>query len=230
MQTATIILTDPRTGTQNAYELDVTKAGPAPLPEGLVGPFLMSFEMEDETNHKDLFDATIWLNSKRCVAMLRRMPILAKFNAAPCINIKGKPCKPVMQENLGGYKIHLLALSVEELGASHVWFDIENGDVTAGSYCEKQKQAFPLPYYNFYNQLTMCMGGLNLSPGKPLKALYQLLSSLTTPHLTWSGAQHSQWNHDLDKRTITANEKLKLTRADIDLPDVSIKPIARISP
>lgn len=230
MQTAaTLILNNPTTGVPEAYRLNLAAVQPGAMPTHLAGPFRFLFSLTDETNHNVEFEATVFISDKRCVAFFPIFPVICKVKQAFDIR-HGE--RVAMLENYETGPTQLFTLDPQILGRTHVWIDLDGRTIMGGTYNAKTKTPANFPFYNYYDQLTVCMGNLNLPDAGPLAKLNYFVTALTTPHLTWGSAKTDGhcWNLDPDKRVITTRKAPRSTNCTYDLPDPTGKPIAIISP
>lgn len=178
---AVLLLPNQASGQHEVFEMDLTQLNPGNLPKPRVGVFRYVFSFDTGDGPED-FEATVTMNDSEIHAAFTEFPVISSIYDN--YDIMG-PQRKICEMKATGTKDRVLRLKASLFGKSHIWITITNGQAMGGTWDSTKKQPHVLPFYNFYNNGSMCMGSLALT-GKPLEDLNRLLSAYTTPHATMS--------------------------------------------
>lgn len=176
---AVLLLPSQLSGNHEVYEMDLTKLNPGNIPKPMVGPFRYVFSFDTGQGAED-FEATVVMNDASIHAAFTEFPVISSVYSGYDIN---GPQSRICEMRAANTTERVLRLKASLFGKTHIWISIANGAVMGGTYDTVKKQPSVLPFYNFYNGGTVCMGNLQMT-GKPLDDLNRFLSSYTTPHQT----------------------------------------------
>lgn len=203
------------------------------LPEHMAGPFVFEFSIGDSTGLKD-FQGRVLINDAGFVIAFKNFPVMA----ATIEELLPEALIERITEREGnGSTLKLLTLDVAETFLKGEWLVISQQEAHGGLLAflaDESGKTYTLPFYNFYENGTVCTGTIELGGG-PWQRIQNILTSRTTPHATFS--DKSLKFRPKEGRVIK-DDGGKVKNKAIDLPEVRElvkrlvchKPIGKIQP
>lgn len=229
MQVATLITTD-ASGKVYATKLIPSEEEAIELPEPLAGPFLYTFALEDKNGLQE-FSCKVLVNQNSFVVMFEIFPVLAEVKTIllPTAKIE----KFTEHEN---QEVKVGRLNIEKVYQNGKYLVISwiGGQSPMCLITDDQEKQFSIPFYNFYENSSICLGNLKGMKGSGLEKLNRLVSSITTPHRTFDDGslvfRYKNGEVIEDKGGKVRNQRTDIPEMKANVKKLLSKPIARLTP
>lgn len=213
MQTLGLLVQDP-SGKTMLHKLLPVEGEEVKMPQGLSGPFIFEFGMDDGTGMKR-FDAKLMLSDSSYMIAFRVFPVLAAtIQTMMPTSIIDRITERESQES----PVRIFGMNIKEVYQDGDYVVIQqDADNSPTVFIANDKcETFTIPFYNFYENASICTGQVSLR-GSVWDRMQALIAARTTPHQTY--ADKSIHFRPKDGRIIKDNGG-KVKNAKLDLPEV----------
>lgn len=220
-------------GTAVLHQIVPTEEQVIAMPEHMAGPFLFQFGIADNDGMHN-FEGRVLVNDEGFVMAFSKFPVLAAVSQ----ELHPTAIIEKITESESDYspiKVLTLDVAATFLKGNHIVISQQrNGGELLAFIADESGKTYTLPFYNFYENGTVCTGTLDLY-GEVWQRIQNLLTSRTTPHRTY-GERGVEFRPKDGQIIKDAGGKMK--NVALDLPEVrplitrlmTKKPIGKIQP